>query len=127
MPSKRPAPLTASQLREIQTRWGKDRLTRVLLWEISRLRELVRLLYRQLCRLTKYSENGDHMTLDSALEEALEDEPIVLEEDRKDASGFNHSPQRRWPHMSEEAEARLHDELSGKDARELKRKARESR
>jgi hypothetical protein len=127
VPSKRPKALTTAQLREIHTRWGKDRLARVLLWEISRLREVVRLLYRQVCRLTKYSENGDHMTLDSALEEALENEPIVLEEDRKDASGFNPSPQRRWPHMSEEAEARLHDQLNGKDDRELKHKARESR
>ena len=126
MPSKRPKPLTTAQLREIHTRWGKDRLARVLLWKISRLRELVRLLYRQLCRSTHY-EHGSHVAFDSALEEALENEPIVLEEDRKDASGFNHSAQTRWPHMSEEAEARLHDQLRGKDDRELKRKARESR
>src|SRR6476469_442778 len=82
--------------------------------------------HRQLCRSTHY-EHGSHVAFDSALEEALENEPIVLEEDRKDASGFNHSAQTRWPHMSEEAEARLHDHLSGKDDRELKRKARESR
>ena len=38
---------TTAQLREIHTRWGKDRLARVLLWEISRLREVVRRGYRQ--------------------------------------------------------------------------------
>ena len=101
---------------------------RVLLWEISRLREVVRLLYRQVCRLTHY-EHDTHTTLDSALEEALENEPVVLEEDRKHSGGLEPSkPRTRWAHMSEEAEVRLLGRLDPEESqRELKRKSRESR
>ncbi len=129
MPSKRPEPLTASELREMQARWGKNRLARVLLWEIFRLRELVRLFYRQVCRLTKYAEDRDHITLESTLEEALENEPVVLEEDRKQNGGSEPSqPKTRWPHMSEEAEQRLRDSGSSQPSdRDLKRKSREAR
>ena len=102
---------------------------RVLLWEISRLREVVRLLYRQVCRLTQYSEDGDHITLDSALEEALENEPVVLEEDRKHSGGSEPGhPRTRSPHMSEEAEKRLQGGGTPRPSdRDLKRKYREAR
>jgi len=128
MPRRRPAPLTANELREIEARWGKQRLVRVLLWEISRLRELVRLLYRELCRLTRY-EHDSHMSLDSPLEEALENEPVVLEEDHKHSGALEPGhPRTRWPHMSEEAEQRLRDSGSSQPSdRDLKRKSREAR
>ena len=102
---------------------------RVLLWEISRLREVVRLLYRQVCRLTQYSEDGDHITLDSALEEALENEPVVLEEDRKHSGGSEPGhPRTRWPHMSEEAEKRLQGGGTPRPSdRDVKRKSRGAR
>src|SRR5438132_537997 len=80
MPIRRPAPLSATELREIYSRWGKDRLARILLWEISRLRAAIRLLYRHVCRVTHYSHDSQP-GLDADLEDALENEPVILEED----------------------------------------------
>ena len=52
MASKRPKPLTGDELRNLRDRFGSDRLARLLLWEIARLRSVVLILYRQICRLS---------------------------------------------------------------------------
>ena len=129
MPSQCPKPLTATQLREINQRCGKQPVVRLLLWEIARLRGVIKLLYRQIVRLTPYSADTIQLPLDEAVEEVMEEEPAILEEQRQD-SPASAAPEtrRRWPHMSEEAEQRLRDSGSPqRNDRDLKRKSRESR
>jgi len=107
VPGKRPTPLTATQLREINQRCGKQPVVRLLLWEISRLRGVIKLFYRQIVRLTLNSEERT-LLLDGAVEEAMEDEPAILEEQRQDSRPSVASvPRTPRPHMSEQAEERL--------------------
>jgi hypothetical protein len=129
MPSRRPQPLTATQLREINQRCGKEPVVRLLLWEIARLRGVIKVLYRQIVRLTPYSGDTIQVPLDEAVEEAMEEEPAILEEQRQDAPTSAASmPRRRWPHMSEEAEERLQRGGTPEQSdRDLKRKSRQAR
>ena len=128
MPSQRPKPLTASELREIRERYGKQPVVRTLLWEISRLRGVIKLFYRQIVRLTLNSEERT-LLLDGAVEEAMEEEPAILEEQRQDSRASPASlPRTPRPHMSKEAEDRLRDGSSAQtNERDLKRKSREAR
>ena len=128
MPRQRPKPLTATELRDIQERCGKQPVVRLLLWEIARLRGVIKLLYRQIVRLTLNSEERT-LLLDGAVEEAMEEEPAILEEQRQDspASPAN-LPRTPRPHMSEEAEERLQrGGTAEQNDRDLKRKSREAR
>jgi hypothetical protein len=44
------------------------------------LRGVIKLLYRQIVRLTLRSPDMTHLPLDEAVEEAMEEEPAILEE-----------------------------------------------
>ena len=95
----------------------------------SRPREIVRLLYRQVCRLTRYSADSQNVTCDADVEDAIENERVILEEDAKGAAADASSPPRtRWAHMSEQKEANLVASTNSNESeRELKRKARDAR
>jgi hypothetical protein len=129
VPVQRPKPLTATQLREINQRCGKQPVVRLLLWEIARLRGVIKVLYRQIVRLTPYSADTIQVPLDGAVEEAMEDEPVVLEEQTQDSQTSARSVRRtRWPHMSAEAEAGLQADMSlERKERDTKRRSREAR
>lgn len=125
---KPPAPLSAEELREIKRRWGQDRVVRLLLWEISRLRQVVLVLYRQIARLSAYEPDRIKPDLDPHVEEALEAEPVIREHSRVDPYSYKYGRKHRWPHMSEEKEDALNEKVEREQSeRELKRHSRESR
>ena len=125
---KRPAPLTAEELREIKRRWGQDRVVRLLLWEISRLRQVLLLLYRQIVRLSAYEPDRIKPDLDPHVEEAIEAEPVIREHSRVDPYSYKYGRKHRWPHMSEEKEDALNETIEREETeRERKRKARDAR
>jgi hypothetical protein len=73
--------------------------------------------------------------MDEETENVLEAEPVILENERQSRQSpdnFKYGRQRRWPHMSAEAEAalaaKMDSEANGKlTERELKRQSREAR
>ena len=64
---------------------------RLLLWEIARLRGVIKVLYRQIVRLTPYSADTIQVPLDEAVEEAMEEEPAILEEAGRTHIGRKHA------------------------------------
>jgi hypothetical protein len=132
METKRPKPLTGDELRQLRDRFGSDRLARLLLWEIARLRNVVMVLYRQLCRLSYHLPDKVGPGIDEETEAAINCEPVIIENARQSREDFKYGCQRRWPHMSEDAEAELtvkmQSEANGQlTERELKRQSREAR
>jgi hypothetical protein len=117
------------KLRGTQERCGKQPVVRLLLWEIFRLLGVIKLFYHQIVRLTLRSEDVIHLPLDGTVEEAIEEEPAILEEQRQDSRASPASlPRTPRPHMSKEAEDRLRDGSSAQtNERDLKRKSREAR
>jgi len=82
MRTKRPTPLTGDELRNLRDRFGSDRLARLLLWEIARLRSVVMVLYRQICRLSYHRPDEVGPGLDQETEAVLDVEPVILENAR---------------------------------------------
>jgi hypothetical protein len=123
MAPKGPKPITGDELRNLRDRFGSDRLARLLLWEIARLRSVVLVLYRQICRLSYHRPDEVGPGMDEETEAALA---------RRSSEDYKYGRKRRWPHMTEEAEstlgAKMDAEANGKlTERELKRKSREAR
>jgi len=132
MRTKGPKPLTGDELRNLRDRFGSDRLARLLLWEIARLRSVVLILYRQICRLSYHRPDEVGPGMDEETEAALDAEPVILENAHAADDNYKYGRKRRWPHMSEEAEsalgANMDAEANGKlTDRELKRQSREAR
>jgi hypothetical protein len=131
--ARRPEPLTAKELCEIKERWGKDRLVRVLLWEVSRLRRVVTLLYRQIAKLAAYQPDCVTPDLDPEVVRAIESEPAIAEMAKANPFSHKYGRPRRWPHMPSEKEAALnkkmeHDaDAQAASVRDLKRQSREAR
>ena len=82
MGTKRPRPLTGDELRNLRDRFGSDRLARLLLWEIARLRSVVMVLYRQICRLSYHRPDEVGPGLDEETETVLDAVPVILENAR---------------------------------------------
>lgn len=132
MRTKRPTPLTGDELRNLRDRFGSDRLARLLLWEIARLRRVVLVLYRQICRLSYHRPDEVGPGMDEETEAALDAEPVILEISGPTSENYKYGRKCRWPHMTEEAEsalgAKMDAEAEGKwTGRELKRQSREAR
>jgi len=129
---KRPRPLTADELRNLRDRFGSDRLARLLLWEIARLRSVVMVLYLQLCRLSYHRPGEVDSGIDVETEATLEAEPVILENARPAGENYKYGRQRRWPHMTAEAETALAAKIDAEaneklTEREIKRQSREAR
>ncbi len=108
-------------------------MARLLLWEIARLRNVVMVLFRQVCRLSYHRPDEPAIDLDEATESAINNEPVIIENSLPRRDNFKYGRKSRWPHMSEQAEAALSAKMDS-DAvepkiseRELKRKSREAR
>jgi len=132
MASKSPKPLTGDELRNLRDRFGSDRLARLLLWEIARLRSVVMILYRQICRLSVHRPDEVGPGMDEETEAVLDAEPVILENAHPANENYKYGRKRRWPYMTEEAEstlgAKLDAEAEGKlTEREVKRQSREAR
>ena len=129
---KRPRPLTGDELRNLRDCFGSDRLARLLLWENARLRNVVMVLYRQICRLSYHRPDEVGPSIDEETEAALDAEPVILENARPAVEHYKYGHKHRWPHVSAQAEtalsAKMDAEAKGKlTDRELKRKSREAR
>jgi hypothetical protein len=127
------APLSEQTiLRNLRDRFGSDRLARLLLWEIARLRSVVLVLYRQICRLSYHRPDEVGPGIEEETEAVLDVEPVILENARPADENYKYGRKRRWRHMSEQAEtplgAKMDAEANGKlTERELKRQSREAR
>jgi hypothetical protein len=129
---KRPPPLTGEELRNLRDRFGSDRLARLLLWEIARLRSVVMMLYRHICRLSHHRPNEAATDLDEDAEAVISAEPVITENAQDSAQNFKYGRKSRWPHMSAEAESALGEKINAEadgqaTAREIKRQSREAR
>ena len=124
----RPRPLTGKQLRHIRDQWGRDRVVRVLLWEISRLRDVVRILCRRVVSLTRYSRDGPIVPSDPDVDQVFDTEPVIFEDIEANRARHTATPNRHWTHWTDEdqdtATAKKQGEASD---REAKRQAREAR
>ena len=69
-------PLTGDELCNLCDRFGPDRLSRLLLWE---MRRVVLVLYRQIFRLSYHSPDEVGPGMDEETEAALDAEPVILE------------------------------------------------
>ena len=132
MATQRPKPLTCDELRALRDRFGSDRLARLLLWEIARLRSVVMVLYRQICRLSYHRPDEVGPGIDQETEAVLDVEPVILVNARPTNENYKYGRQRRWPHMTEDAEAVLGAKRDAEaneklTERELKRQLREAR
>jgi hypothetical protein len=132
MRRKGPKPLSSDELRNLSDRFGSDRLARLLLWEIARLRSVVPVLYRPICRLSYHRPDEVGPCTDEETEAVLEAEPVILENARPVDENYKYGRKRRWPYMTEESEAALGKKMdadaNGKlTERELKRQSREAR
>jgi hypothetical protein len=126
MPTRRPKPLTAAELQQIQEGWGNDRLVRKLLWEIARLREVVHHSYAYISRLTRYTEDANERAVHGEFDNLFTDEPVVTE--RRPRTPYESPRGPRWRNMSEEHEATLAAKMDVEiGTREAKRRSRESR
>ena len=129
---KRPRPLTGDELRNLRDRFGSDRLARLLLWEISRLRSVVMVLYRQICRLSYHRPDEVGPGLDQETEAIVDVEAVILENARPASENYKYGRKRRWPHMTEQAEMALAEKIDTEakeklTERELKRQSPEAR
>ena len=111
MPTKRPKPLSGDELRNLRDRFGSDRLARLLLWEIARLRSVVMVLYRQICRLSYHRPDEVGLGIDEETEAVLDVEPVILENARPESENYKYGRKRRWPHMTEAAETALAEKM----------------
>ena len=132
MPTKCPKPLKGDELRSLRDCFGSDRLARLLLWEIARLRSVVMVLYRQICRLSYHRPDEVGPGIDEETEAVLEDEPVILENARPASENYKYGRKRSWPHMTEQAETALAEKIDTEakeklTERELKRQSREAR
>jgi len=93
MRTKGPKPLTGDELRNLRDRFGSDRLARLLLWEIARLRSVVMVLYRQLCRLSYHRPNEVGPGLDEETEAVLDVESVILENAQPNSENYKYGPQ----------------------------------
>jgi hypothetical protein len=126
MRTRRPKPLTAAELQQIREGWGDDRLVRKLLWEISRLREVVHQSHHYVSYLTSYIDDTNANAVHCKFEHLFDNEPVVFE--RKPQAPYKLPPVRRWPHMSADQEAKLAAKMDSEQGqREAKRLSRESR
>ena len=100
------APLTQKQLREIAARRRGDQDVRVLLLEIKRLRDLTLEAFRRGSRAFRYTEDAHDAHVLASFAELFEEEPAILES-MLQSQHAPPGPERRWPHMSEEREAKL--------------------
>lgn len=135
MPARRPKPLTAAELKLVKEQWGDDRVVRKLLWEISRLRNVVHRWYTYHWTVRHYRNQAETHAKD--LNEAyiheqfldlFEGEPVLREREKR--TPYEPSKRRRWPHMSEDKESALVAKIEAGDdqaAREAKRHTREAR
>lgn len=80
---------------------------RLLLWEIFRLRGVVMVLYRQVCRLSYYRPDKPPIDLDEETEAVINGEPVIIENAQPSQDNYKYGRKGRWPHMSAEAEAEL--------------------
>jgi len=71
--------LTGDELCNLCDRFGPDRLSRLLLWEIARLRRVALVLYRQIFRLSYHSPDEVGPDMDEETEAALDAERVILE------------------------------------------------
>jgi hypothetical protein len=125
MPPRRPKPLTAADLQQIRDGWGDDRLVRKLLWEISRLREVVHQSCLYVNHLTSYIDDTNANAVHCKFEHLFENEPVVFE--RQPKIPYELPPVRRWSHMSAEQEAKLAAKMdSEQGVRDAHRKSRDS-
>jgi len=132
MPTKCPKPLKGDELRSLRDCFGSDRLARLLLWEIARLRSVVMVLYRQICRLSYHRPDEVGPGIDEETEAVLEDEPVILENARPASENYKYGRKRSWPHMTEQAETALAEKIDTEakeklTERELKRQSPEAR
>jgi hypothetical protein len=132
MRTQRPAPLTGNELRTLRDRFGSDRLARLLLWEIARLRNVVMVLFRQVCRLSYHRPDEPAIDLDEETESAINAEPVIIENSQPGRDNFKYGRKNRWPHMSAEAESALAEKMEAEadgqlTERDLKRRSREAR
>src|SRR4051812_33413731 len=100
-----PKPLTGDELRSLRDRFGSDRLARLLLWEIARLRSVVMVLYQQICRHSYYRPNEPPTDMDEETETVIDAEPVITENAHASREIFKSGRERRYPHMSAEKEA----------------------
>ena len=125
-------PLTCDELRRLRDRFGSDPLSRLLLWEIARLRSVVRVLNRQICRLSYRRPAEVGPGIDEETEAVLDVESVILENAQPNSENCKYGRKHRWPHMSAEAETALGEkkdaDANGKlTEREFKRRSREAR
>jgi len=130
--NERAKPLTCDELRRLRDRFGSDPLSRLLLWEIARLRSVVRVLYRQICRLSYHRPAEVGPGIDEETEAVLDVESVILENAQPNSENCKYGRKHRWPHMSAEAETALGEkkdaDANGKlTEREFKRRSREAR
>ena len=126
MHTRRPKPLTAAELQQIREGWGDDRLVRKLLWEISRLREVVHQSYTYISRLTRYTDDINERAVHGEFDNLFTNEPVVTE--RNPRTPYEPSPGPRWRNMSEESEAKLIAKMDTEQGmREAKRQSRDTR
>lgn len=71
-----------------------------LLWEISRLREVVHRWYTYNRQLSKYTHDLNELAVHDDFEDLFENEPVIVE--RMPRTLYEPHKTRRWPHMSEE-------------------------
>jgi hypothetical protein len=99
-------PLTREQLHEIAMRRRGDEDVRTLLLEIKRLHELVVQAYQRGSRALGYTEDPNEAQIRERFGELFENQPAILESEQPPRMAVL-GPERRWPHMSEEREAKL--------------------
>ena len=127
MRARRPKPLATKELRLINEQWGEDRVVRKLLWEISRLRDVVHRWYAYHIELSHYAQDLNELSVHDKFVDLFE-EPVIME--RMPRPPHEPSKPRRWPHMSAEQEARLVAKIEAGDAaalREAKQHTRDAR
>ena len=99
-------PMTREQLQDIQARRRGDADVTALLLEIKRLRDVVAEAFQRGSRALGYTENPDEAQVRERFAELFYGEPVILESLPTRTRRLC-APQRRWPHMSEEREAKL--------------------
>ena len=125
MSANRPKPLTAAELQTIRAESGDDPLVNKLLWEISRLRDVVHRSYTYIGRLTRYMQDSNERSIHCEYDDLFEHEPVV--EERIDRPPYTSPPGRRWPHLPIEKELKIIADMEARHATYVeKRKAHDS-
>lgn len=99
-------PMTRDQLHEIAAGRRGDEDVRALLLEIKRLRELTVAAFQRGSRALRYTEDANAAEAQERFAELFEDEPAIMELLAPLKAPLP-GPERRWPHLPEEREARL--------------------